>query len=56
VGLRDAQLRGFVIGFSYVDQAGVKRDFSGRVMNGGRMEGSFKAENGSEGRWTATKK
>jgi hypothetical protein len=56
VGLREALLRGFVIGFSYVDQAGVKRDFSGRVMNGGRMEGSFKAENGSEGRWTATKK
>src|SRR5689334_24778592 len=56
VGLREAALRGFVIGFSYVDQAAVKRDFSGRVLGGGRMEGSFKADNGSEGRWTATKK
>ena len=55
VGLRDASLRGFVIGFSYVDQAGVKRDFSGRIING-RMEGSFRADNGAEGRWTATKK
>ena len=55
VGLRDASLRGSVIGFSYVDQASVRRDFSGRVTSG-RMEGSFKADNGSEGRWSATKK
>jgi SAM-dependent methyltransferase len=56
VGLRDASLRGFVIHFSYVDQASVRRDFSGRVMGGGKMEGSFKTDNGSEGRWTATKR
>jgi SAM-dependent methyltransferase len=56
VGLRDTRLRGFVISFAYVDQAGVRRDFSGRVLSGGRMEGSWKADNGAEGRWTATKK
>jgi len=56
VGLRDTRLRGFVISFAYVDQAGVRRDFTGRVLAGGRMEGSWKAETGAEGRWTATKK
>ena len=54
-GLRDARLRGFIIAFAYVDQAGVRRDFTGRV-NGGKMEGSFHDEKGAEGRWTATKK
>lgn len=54
-GLRDARLRGFNIAFAYVDAAGVRRDFTGRV-NGGRMEGSFRDEKGAEGRWTATKK
>jgi hypothetical protein len=56
VGLRDTRVRGFVISFAYVDQAGVRRDFTGRVLAGGRMEGSWKAETGGEGRWTATKK
>jgi hypothetical protein len=54
-GLRDARLRGFQIGFAYVDNKGVRRDFSGRV-SGTRMEGSFRADNGGEGRWSATKK
>ena len=54
-GLREARLRGFNISFAYVDNNGVRRDFTGRVT-GGRMEGSFRAENGSEGRWSATKK
>jgi SAM-dependent methyltransferase len=54
-GLRDARLRGFNISFAYVDNNGVRRDYTGRVI-GGRMEGSFRAENGTEGRWTATKK
>ena len=54
-GLRDARLRGFNISFAYVDNNGVKRDYTGRIT-GGRMEGSFRAENGSEGRWSATKK
>ena len=54
-GLRDARLRGANISFAYVDGAGVRRDFSGRV-SGSRMEGSFRDEKGQEGRWTAAKK
>jgi hypothetical protein len=54
-GLRDARLRGSNISFAYVDTAGVRRDFTGRV-NGTRMEGTFKDEKGAEGRWSATKK
>ncbi|MEW6688293.1 MAG: class I SAM-dependent methyltransferase [Pseudomonadota bacterium] len=55
MGLREARLRGFMISFAWVDQAGVRRDFSGRIT-GGRMEGSFRADNGTEGRWTAVKR
>jgi SAM-dependent methyltransferase len=54
-GLRDARLRGFNIAFSYVDNKGVRRDLAGRV-SGGRMEGGLRADNGTEGRWVATKK
>ena len=54
-GLRSARLSGFNISFTYVDNNGVKRDYTGRVT-GGKMEGSFRADNGTEGRWTATKK
>jgi hypothetical protein len=54
-GLREARLRGFVISFAYVDNNGVRRDFSGRVT-GNRMEGSFRGDNNTEGRWSATKK
>ena len=54
-GLRDARLRGASISFAYVDSNSVRRDFTGRVT-GGRMEGTFRTENGAEGRWTATKK
>lgn len=54
-GLRDARLRGFNISFAYVDNNGVRRDYAGRVT-GGKMEGSFRADNGTEGRWTASKK
>jgi len=54
-GLREARLRGFQISFAYVDNTGVRRDFSGRVT-GGKMEGSFRTDSGAEGRWTATKK
>ncbi len=54
-GLRAARLRGPAIGFSYVDQAALRRDFTGQV-NGSRMEGSFRDEKGGEGRWSATKK
>ncbi len=54
-GLRGAHLSGFNISFAYVDNVGVRRDYAGRV-SGGRMEGSFRADNGGEGRWSATKK
>lgn len=54
-GLREPRLRGFNIAFAYVDNASVRREFSGRV-SGNRMEGSFRADNGTEGRWVATKK
>ena len=54
-GLRDARLRGFNISFSYVDNASVRRDLTGRV-SGNRMEGSYRIDGGTEGRWTAVKK
>ena len=54
-GLREARLRGFNIAFSYVDGKSVRRDLAGRV-SGGRMEGGFRSDNGTEGRWSATKK
>jgi methyltransferase family protein len=54
-GLRDARLRGGNISFGYIDQNGVRRDFSGRVT-GAKMEGAFRDEKGAEGRWSAAKK
>jgi hypothetical protein len=54
-GLREPRLRGANIAFAYVDSAGMRRDFTGRV-NGARMEGSFRDEKGQEGRWSAAKK
>jgi SAM-dependent methyltransferase len=54
-GLREARLRGFQIAFSYVDDSGVRRDFSGRV-SGSHMEGTFHTDNGAAGRWRAAKK
>ena len=54
-GLREARLRGFVVSFAYVDNTGVRRDFTGRVT-GTKMEGSFRSDSGAEGRWSATKK
>jgi len=54
-GLRDARLRGFTISFAIVDNSGALRSYSGRVT-GGRMEGSWRGDNGAEGRWIATKK
>jgi len=54
-GLRDARLRGFAISFAFVDNNGVRRDYGGRVL-GQKMEGSFRTEDGKEGRWSAAKK
>jgi hypothetical protein len=54
-GLRDPRLRGAAINFAYVDGSGVSRDFMGRV-EGKRMEGTFRDERGTEGRWSAVRK
>jgi SAM-dependent methyltransferase len=54
-GLREPRLSGFNISFAWVDDKGVRRSYAGRI-NGSRMEGSWRGDNGAEGRWTATKK
>lgn len=54
-GLREARLSGPNITFAYVDGAGVRRAFSGRV-NGATMDGTLRADNGAEGRWSAAKR
>jgi len=52
LGIRDASLRGDRIGFAFVDQHGVLREFSGRV-NGDVIEGSISADGKSAGRFRA---
>lgn len=54
-GLRDTRLRGTAFSFALIDNGSVRREFSGRV-NGNRMEGTFRAETGAEGKWSAVKK
>jgi hypothetical protein len=54
-GLREARMRGANIAFAYVDQSGVRREFSGQV-NGRQMQGTFRDEKGQTGNWTATKR
>ncbi len=54
-GLRAPLLSGFNISFDYVDNNGMRREFTGRAI-GNRMEGSFRTGAGQEGRWTAVKK
>jgi len=54
-GLREPHLRGASIGFAYVDNAGVRREFTGQV-SGGKMEGGFRDDKGGDGKWSATKK
>ena len=55
-GLRDAALHGDQIGFSWVDNGGVRHDFSGRVT-GARMEGTVRLGDGrEERRWTASRR
>jgi len=54
-GLREARLRGADIAFAYVDQSGLRRDFTGKV-DGKKMEGAFRDAKGQEGRWSATKR
>jgi SAM-dependent methyltransferase len=54
-GLRDAKLHGDRISFAFVDQGGVRRDYTGKV-SGNTMEGTMKLETGAETRWTATRR
>jgi hypothetical protein len=54
-GLRETRLVGDRINFAFVDNSGVRRDFTGRV-NGAAMEGTVRAEGGPETRWTATRR
>jgi SAM-dependent methyltransferase len=55
-GLRDATLHGDRISFAWVDNSGVRHDFSGRVT-GGNMEGTVRSGDGrEEGRWTAARR
>ncbi|MCC6611542.1 MAG: class I SAM-dependent methyltransferase [Burkholderiales bacterium] len=54
-GLRDVALRGDEIKFAWVDSAGVRHEFRGRV-SGASMEGTVRSEGGREGRWTAARR
>jgi hypothetical protein len=54
-GLRDARLSGASIAFTYVDDKGVRRDFTGKVDER-QMSGSFVDQSGTKGSWTAAKK
>jgi SAM-dependent methyltransferase len=54
-GLRDARLHGDRIDFAFVDQGGVRRDYTGKV-SGNTMEGTMKLETGAEARWSAAKR
>jgi len=55
-GLREPLLRGAEISFSFVDDQGQRRDFTGSAVSANRIEGSYRADNGSDGRWSATRK
>jgi hypothetical protein len=54
-GLRDARLSGAELRFAFMDQQGVRRDFTGRIA-GARMQGTFVNDKGQKGRWTAARK
>ena len=54
-GLREPRLVGDRISFVFVDNAGVRREFTGRV-NGPAMDGTLRVDSGPETRWTATRR
>jgi SAM-dependent methyltransferase len=55
-GLRDATLHGDRIEFAWVDNRGMRYEFSGRV-SGGQMEGTVRTGDGQDaGRWTASRR
>jgi hypothetical protein len=54
-GLQEPTLRGADIHFAYIDGNGVRRELTGHV-NGTRMEGTFRGDNRTEGRWSAVRR
>ncbi len=54
-GLRETRLVGDRISFAFIDNAGVRREFTGRV-SGANIDGTVRADNGAETRWTATRR
>jgi len=49
-------LHGDLISFDWVDNAGVRHDFTGRVT-GGQMAGTVRSGDGrDEGKWTAARR
>lgn len=55
-GLRETRLVGDRIQFALVDQAGVRRDYLGRVTGPNAMEGTVRSEGGGEARWSAARR
>lgn len=53
-GIREPALRGDNVRFAFVDAAGVRHEFTGKV-SGSAMDGTVRVEGGGEGRWTATR-
>jgi SAM-dependent methyltransferase len=54
-GLREARLQGDRIQFAFVDGAGVRREFTGRV-SGAAMAGAVKANGGEASPWVAARR
>ena len=54
-GLRDARMNGSDIRFSFMDQQGMRRDYTGKI-SGPRMQGTFVTDTGKKGRWSAVRK
>lgn len=54
-GLRQVHLAGASIAFAFVDNTGIRRNFTGRV-SGNVIEGTARTDGGAEMRWSATKR
>jgi SAM-dependent methyltransferase len=55
-GLREVRLVGDRIQFALVDSTGTRRDFTGRVAGPNAMEGTMRTANGTEAKWSATRR
>ena len=54
-GLRQVELAGTAIKFAFIDNTGIRRDFSGRI-DGPAMEGSMRADNRKVAQWSAARR